>query len=240
MPRVPPAGHGRAAEKRGARKAALKRVEDFRVVSLETRVRAACECVLAPLGVLFEKDTIADCMADEAIRPFFGRTLKEELMPLFPADGRDEAVIAACGLLSERPVSPACDSLLDGLIGRYCLHIMPALKADAPGLVFSAAALVMLFSGVRRGENGYEIVGARGGFVPLEADADALLSFSHLSCDMDAESLAYAVLADRTIWGCDLRAIEGLTEALADALRDIQLTGLATAMTNREGRGKTL
>jgi len=207
-----------------------EQVEDFRVVSLETRVRAACECVLAPLAVLFEKDTLADCMQDEIIRPFFGHTLQTELMPRFPSEGRDEAVIAACRILSAKPVSPSGDSLLNGLIGRFGLHVVPALQKDTPGLVLSAAALVMLFSGIRRGPDGYEAVGASGAMVPLHEDEEALRSFSRLSCDMAADSLAYAVLSDKTIWDAELRQREGLEEALAAALQDIQLLGLQEAL----------
>ena len=35
----------------------------FSVVSSEVLLRARAECLLAPLGVLFELDTVADCMA---------------------------------------------------------------------------------------------------------------------------------------------------------------------------------
>lgn len=206
------------------------RMDDFSVVNSELKVRVQSECILTPLGVLFEKDTLADCMADETIRPFFGRVLQRELMPLLPKDGRDEAVIAACRFLSQKAVPPACDEMLEGLIGRFSLHIIPALTADTPGLVKALAALVMLFSGIRRQTNGFELVGAKGDLLTLREDGEALCSFSRLSCDMAPESLAYAVLSDAELWGRDLREEDRLTDALTAALRDIQLTGLSETL----------
>ena len=46
----------------------------------------------------------------------------------------------------------------------------------------------------------------------------------------DPESLAYAALSDRDVWGCDLREIEGLEEAVTGWLRDMQLLGARTAL----------
>ena len=47
-------------------------------------------------------------------------------------------------------------------------------------------------------------------------DPGALEAFSRLSPDMPSDSLAYAVLADRTLWGGeDLRALDGLEESMA-------------------------
>jgi hypothetical protein len=43
---------------------------------------------------------------------------------------------------------------------------------------------------------------------------------------MPAESLAYAALADRSIWGCDLRDIDGLEMRVMYDLSSIQRIGL--------------
>ena len=64
----------------------------------------------------------------------------------------------------------------------------------------------------------------------VSEDEELLFSFSRLSCDMPAESLAYAALSDRAIWEEDLRAIPGLEEKITEQLRDLQLLGLAEAV----------
>ncbi|MBQ8080872.1 MAG: hypothetical protein IJ240_03130 [Clostridia bacterium] len=205
-------------------------MQEFSVVSAEVLLRARAESLLSPFGVHFGKDTVADCMADETIRPFFGRMLQTELMPLMPKEGRDEAVIAACRYLSFRPTSLRVNDLLDGLIDTFSLYILPDVTAKRKGLVLSLAALILLFAGARRVEGGYSLIGSDGSAVILTRDEEALRSFSRLSCDMQADSLAYAVLSDVAIWNRDLRQEEGLEEALTAAIQDIQLLGLKPAM----------
>ena len=56
---------------------------------------------------------------------------------------------------------------------------------------------------------------------------------------MDAESLAYAALADERIWGQDLREEEGLEERCARYLADIQLLGLSEAMQKTQKTQRT-
>ena len=47
---------------------------------------------------------------------------------------------------------------------------------------------------------------------------DVLEAFSRLSSDMSPDSLAYAVLSDRALWGEDLREIDGLEDAVIQNL----------------------
>lgn len=205
-------------------------MQPFSVVSSEVLLRARGECLLAPLGVLFELNTVADCMADPVIRPFFGQCLHKELMPRMEEQGRDEAVIAACRYLALKPTSLRVNDLMDGALESFRLYLLPLCGEDTPCLDACLCALIMLFSGVRRGEEGYSLVGSDGSPVPLTRDEEALASLSRLSCDMDADSLAYAALSDYRIWGRDLREEEGLEERCAACLRDIQLLGLAETL----------
>ena len=202
-------------------------MQSFSVVSSEVLLRARAECLLAPLGVLFELNTVADCMADPVIRPFFGRCLQKELMPRMDEEGRDEAVIAACRYLSFQPTSLRVNDLMDGAVESFRLYLLPLIGKDTPCLPLCLSALILLLAGVRRGENGYALVGSDGSRGPVARDEEGLASFSRLSCDMDAESLAYAALADERIWGRDLREEEGLEDRCARCLQDIQLLGLS-------------
>ena len=205
-------------------------MRSFSAVSSEVLLRARAECILGPLGVLFEKDTLADCMADPVIRPFFGWCLKEELMPRMDEEGRTEAVIAACRFLEFRPASQPVNTLMDGMIDSFRLYILPLVSTGTPCLLVSLCALIMVFAGLRRTDEGYALVGSDGEKVPLRSDEEALRSFARLSCDMDPESLAYAALSDTAVWGRDLREEEGLEEAAANVLRDMQLLGLAETL----------
>ncbi len=199
---------------------------NFATVSSEVLLRAESECVLVPLGVLFEKETVAQVMADETLRPFFGLLLQNELMPLLPEEGRDDAVVNTCRVLSARAVSPRTDDRLDGLIGDFKSLLLPHIGTQTPLLLIVLSAVIMLFCGARKSGEHYTIIGWQGDNVPLKKDSDALYMFSRLSCDMQPDSLAYAVLSDEAVWGRDLRKTEGMEEAVTDILRDIQLLGL--------------
>jgi len=204
-------------------------MREFSVVNTEVLLRARAECLLAPVGLLTGRETVADAMNDPLIRPWFGHMLQRELMPQLPEEGRDEAVIAACRYLSFKPASLRCEDLVDGLTDAYRLHILPLLGPDRPGLTMALAALIMLFCGVRRAEDGFRLPKELMDR-PLQMDERALTGFSRLSWDMQADSLAYAALADVDIWGRDLRTEPGLTDGLTDALWSIQLNGLMGAI----------
>ncbi len=209
-------------------------MREFSVVSAQVLLKARAECLLTPAGILLDLDTVADCMGHEMLRPWFGRMLQQEIMPAMSPDGRDEAVIQACRYLSFKPASLALSALADGLIDAWSLHILPLMSAQTPRMIQAFAALIMLFTGVRRTDDGYCLPQERMKNVRLTRDEKALRSFSRLSWDMDAASLCYAVLADTDIWGRDLREDGFLDGPLTHALEDIQLTGLYAALTRED------
>lgn len=198
----------------------------FQAVNSEIILRAQLHAALGVLGVLFEKETLADVMNDEALRPFVGRVIQNELMPALPEEGREQAVIAACGYMSLKPVSEKCADCADGLIGEFALHILPKMNGETPLLTVCLAALIMLFAGVRKENGEYKIAGPDGQMLTIKKDENALSSFSRLSVDMDADSLVYAVLSDADIFGKDLRGADFEEKLLRD-ITDIQLAGLS-------------
>ena len=206
-------------------------MREFSVVSAEVLLRARAECLVTPVGLLLGLDTVADCMHHEAVRSWFGNMLQKEIMPQMPPDGRDEAVIQACRYLSFKPSSLRLADLADGLIDSWSLHIIPLLNEKTPRMTFALAALIMLFSGVRREGEEYRLPQEALREQKLTRDLPALRSFSRLSWDMQADSLCYAALADADIWGRDLRELSYLPDMLTEKLSDIQLAGLLGAMT---------
>ena len=56
-------------------------VREFSVVSAAVMLKARAECLLTPAGILMGLDTVADCMNDPDLRPWFGHLLQDELMP---------------------------------------------------------------------------------------------------------------------------------------------------------------
>ena len=210
-------------------------MREFSVVSAEVLLKARAECLLTPVGLLMGMDTVADCMNDAELRPWFGHMLQDELMPQMPPEGREEAVIQACRYLAFKPASMRLADLADGLVSSWALHILPLMNEKTPRMIQAFAALIMLFAGVRREADGYTLPQEAMRGRTLSMDEKALRSFSSLSWDMQADSLAYAVLADTEIWGRDLRGeLPFLADQLAEAMTDIQLMGLRAALGGEE------
>ena len=116
------------------------------------------------------------------------------------------------------------------LLARFRLAALPLMRAWAQEnfepprrLSFALAATIMLYAGARPNARGrYEIF--RGTQIHvLDDDPGALAVFATLSHDMPPEALAYAVLADRELWGgADLRDIDGLEARVALDIANLQ------------------
>ena len=181
--------------------------------------------ILTALGALHGDATLADCMKDEPLRERLGRALMDEILPCAPLPREEAAqyVIRCC----ERWENPMNENRLfeagSGLLRRLRVGVLPAMRAYADDrfelpehLALTLAAAALVYAGVRRGASGAFELELDGEIVPVHDDPGALEAFSRLSPDMPSDSLAYAVLADRTLWGGeDLRALDGLEESMA-------------------------
>ena len=213
---------------------------------MENEARLSTEMLLdtwmdsfAACAFLCGFDDSAAAMRDEGLRDFLDSALMHEIMPYLPFERKqvEASVIAVCAIL-ENKVTPV--KIMDRLVNlpeRMEKEILPLMEKYAkekfafpPCLLLSLAAMMMLFAGARRDEsNVYSI--ARGEDVfPISADEEMLEAMSHLSCDMSAESMAYAVLSDRVVWQKDMRDVAGLEDAVTGAVLDIQLLGVRDAM----------
>ena len=178
-------------------------------------------------GCLRGDATLAQCMKDGPLRELAGRAMLDEILPFAPFS-REEAApyVIEC---FERYANPMNDNaVLDaarGLIRKFNRGVLPAMRAYAAErsrppekLTVALAATVLLYADARERDGRWETVVGQETRT-LHESPDALAAFSRLSSDMDAESLAYAVLSDRELWnGADLREIEGLAELLSENL----------------------
>lgn len=193
----------------------------------KTRIFDAGLFSLTALGCLHGNETLAECMKDEPLRDLVGHALLDEVLPYMPIE-RD-ALIPYIITCYERYSNPMNDNLLweagRGLVHRFNVGILPALRAYADEhfeppkyLTVALAAVILFYADARLRDTGYETVVGQT-FVPVHESPDVLAAFSRLASDMDPESLAYAVLSDRTLWAADLRDIPGLEEAIISNLQ---------------------
>ena len=205
-----------------------------RALNRKARVFDSAVFLCTAGGYLCGKDSFAEVLKDEALRSWIGHAFFDEILPSLgvPREEIAPSVIATFERL-ENPTNHM--PLLE--VGRNCMRsfrdsILPFMRAyaeqnfEAPrALAFSLAAAIMLCAGARANEAGeYEVLRGDERAV-LHDDPDILAAFSLLSHDMPAETLAYAALADRSVWGDDLREIDGLEMRVAYDLSAIQRIG---------------
>ena len=216
--------------------------EDFSVAcERKSRVFDSLMFLCASAGFLSGMDSFSQVLRDETLRAFIGRAFFDELLPALPWPREEVSpfVISAFSRL-ENSMNDV-PLLRAGLFGGFCRSLLPSIRAHAarefesPALLSLAfAAAIMVYAGARKNDGGkYEILRGRDNFL-LNDEPDILQAFSLLSHDMPAESLAYAVLADRDLWGADLREIDGLEMRLSLDLASIQRVGFRETLRQRE------
>lgn len=202
------------------------------------RMLGGAGVIVAAAGYLCGIDTVGGAMRDELLRQLLGNALIYEAAPCLPM--REEGLRYAarvCAYLENACGDETWPAMGENLIVRFVACVLPGIAAYEKRngtlpvcLCFALSALIMLYAGVRKNQDGeYVLPGESGEASVLDAPA-ALAAFSRMSCDMPPESLAYAALSDREVWGADLREIEGLEDRVTEQLRDMQLLGARAAM----------
>ena len=193
---------------------------------LKAQVFDAGLFLMAAAGWLNGCDTLCDCMKHERLRRFVGEGFTGEIMPALSDVDRptvERAVIESFARyenpLNRNRILRAADRLLTRFAGG-AFPIMKRLSErdfEPPRrLSFALAATIMLYAGARKNPETGRFEVARGKQTETLRDDPGLLEgFSTLAHDMPPESLAYAVLADRELWGADLRQIDGLEARVA-------------------------
>ena len=178
---------------------------------------------MGALGCLHGNETLAECMKDEPLRDFVGHALLDEMLPFLPYER--EALIPYIIECYERYGNPMNDNLLPvaarGLRHKFRKGVLPAVRAYAnehfeppKHLTAALSAMILLYADTRLRDEGYETVIGQT-LIPVHESPETLEAFTTLASDMQPDSLAYAVLSDRTFWGgCDLREIDGLEDAV--------------------------
>lgn len=209
----------------------------------KARVFDALVFLCVSVGYLSGKDNFAQTLGDEKLREWIGRAFFDEIMPALPY-ARDEIapeVISAFGRLGNSMNDVPLLEVGRGLLKNFPYTVLPAIRFwaerefEAPRrLSLALAASIMLFAGARRNDQGvYEVAHGDKNTVIYD-DPEILETFSRFSHDLPAETLAYAVLADRAVWGADLREIDGLEMRVAFDLSSIQRIGLRETMRLQE------
>lgn len=178
-------------------------------------------------------DIVLDMMNDEVFEKYLDKVLYDEVIPTL--DLPKEELLQFAKDVKDRFRNPYIKHrLLDislNSCSKWCARCLPSLlgyveaKGELPAaLTFSLAAFIQFYKG--KMENGV-YMGKRfdGTEYEIRDDAEVLSFFAGLWETQDAQGIASAVLGKKEFWdGKDLNTVEGLTDAVAKYLKQMEKT----------------
>ena len=186
--------------------------------------------VLSPVGYLSGLNTVKECCEDELIGRFVHKVMFEELMETLnlPKDECEKFAADVMDRFKNPFVKHFVTSIMLNSFPKYKTRDLPGLKTylerkgELPmGLVMGLAGICTYYKGGKRGED--EIV--------VNDDAAIMQLLKDLWATDDVRKVAEGVLAaSDLIWGEDLNAVPGLTDALTSCLAIISESGMRAAV----------
>lgn len=184
------------------------------------------------------QDIVRNCMQDDVIRGFMEKTIYEEIIPTLTLPKQELAEFAAA--VTDRFNNPFIDHALLSIAlnstAKWKARVLPSLKGylDKFGklpvcITFSFAAYITFY------HQGYTLTDtallANRGETEYSIQDDHWVLEFYLNHKQDnAETLAKAVCGNIRMWGEDLNELEGFTDAVTDALCQIEQKGMYEAM----------
>ncbi|MBE6290838.1 MAG: tagaturonate reductase [Bacteroidales bacterium] len=182
--------------------------------------------VLSPVAYLSGVNIVRDACQHPVIGKYINKVMYEELMETLNLPKEELQKFA--GDVLERFVNPFVDhqvtSIMLNSFPKYETRDLPGLKTylarkgELPkGLVLGLAAIITYYKGGVR-EDGAEIV-------PNDAP-EIMALLKELWATGDTRKVAEGVLAEDSIWKCNLNEIPGLTDLVVKYLDSIQQVGM--------------
>ena len=185
--------------------------------------------VLSPVGYLSGLNTVKECCEDPEVGQFVRKVMFEELLPTLNLPKEELEKFAADVMERFRNpfVKHFVTSIMLNSFPKFRTRDLPGLKTylerkgELPkGIVLGLAAICTYYKGGKRGED--EIV-------PND-DPAIMQLLRDLWATGDVAKVADGVLAEESIWGEDLRKVEGLCCLLEKDLALIQEKGMREAV----------
>lgn len=203
--------------------------------TMKVRILNGLHTAMTPVAFLSGMNTVADAVNDPLIGLYLKELLYREIIPSLNMPRKK--LLSFAESVFERFKNPFNDHYLQSIalnsIAKFKARNLPTLLAyyeqnnELPmKLVFSFAALIAFYKGMRE-----------GGIFQLEDAPDVLQQFSNLwrtftSSLVDCKQLTANVLSFEAWWGQDLNKIPGFTNAIAEQLYLIEKMGMGGALSS--------
>ena len=156
-------------------------------------------------------ESIPSAMQDQDIRSLMAHALMGGVLPLLNTEGNKGLEIIA--------------ESFERLENQFCALNQSPDTAEAAEIMKNVLLPAILYQ--QRLGKGHQQLTALMALMLMELIAYKEDERLHaLSCDMEPEMLAYAILSDESLWGENVREIDGIHEELTRAFRDLQLLGI--------------
>ncbi|NHF59516.1 tagaturonate reductase [Flavobacteriaceae bacterium TP-CH-4] len=182
---------------------------------MKVRILNGAHTAMVPVGFMLGMRTVKDCMADEAMSHFVKSLLQEEVAPTLDLpDDRKQLFIADVLNRFENPfVKHRLESIALNSISKFRTRLLPTLKdfydryQELPErIVFVLAALIRYYKGEFKGS----IIELRDESESIQFFAEQWAKYEGKESSMKA--LIVAILSNKSLWGTDMTAFEGLAE----------------------------
>ncbi len=190
----------------------------------KVRILNGAHTVMVPLSLLHGLLTVKESIDDRFTGSFVSETLFKEILPVLQMD-KDSLNAFAYAVL-DRFRNPSIKHQLSSIalnsVSKFKVRVLPSMldhihlaKKLPKNLVFAFACLIRFYKGTWSGKT-----------LPVNDDPDFVLFFQKVWSTDDFLEIAHTVLQNTALWGEDLTQINGLPEAIAKALTEIEANGI--------------
>ncbi len=194
----------------------------------KVRILNGAHTTLVPVGYLYGIDKVRESLEDPVVGSFLKDAIFEEICPTL--DLSDEELKQFSSDVLDRFRNPYLEHALMSIslnsISKYKTRVLPSVlefinrKNVLPErLLFSLAALIAFYRGIRNGE-----------IIALKDDQKVLAFFADQWASRDSSTLVKNVLANIDFWDCDLTEFKGMQELVATNLENIITKGMNKAL----------
>ena len=208
----------------------------------KVRILNGAHIMMALAAYLAGKRTVGECMADVLLRGYVEEAIADEIIPTLDLPRADLQRFAAA--VMERFANPHIRHYLLNIAlnstSKYRARVLPSVVEFQkrtgklpPRLCFGLAALIAFYRGKTFRDGA--LIGERDGEEYRIVDDNPVLDFfadlwRAYTSPADLRTLVTRVLANTSMWGQDLNALPGMTEAIATYLTAILDMGVVAAL----------
>lgn len=190
----------------------------------KVRILNGAHTAMVPLGLLYGNETVKDTVDDSFTGNFIRSLIFEEVIPTLEMDKRELEDFAKDVIDRFRNpfIKHQLSSIALNSVSKFKVRVLPSLlgyvqlnKRLPLKMVFAFACLIRFYQGQWKGVD-----------LPLNDDEAIIDNFKKLWDLPNLSSTVHQVLGNIDYWDTDLNNVDGLPEAIEEALKHLKANGV--------------